>query len=85
MESRDGVRVILGPYASFERLTVPQWWSIEEPGKRPVRFDVEGVIEVNAPAAAFSRSWLMAPVSEAPPAADGPASTTTAPPLPPDL
>lgn len=84
VDSRDGVRVILGPYASFERLRVPKWWSIEEPGKRPVRFDVEAVIEVNAPAAAFSKSWLMAPVAEAPPAADAPASTNT-PPLPPDL
>ena len=70
-----GVRIVLGPYVSFERLIVPQWWSIEEPGKRPVRFEVEGVTEVNAPAAAFSKTWLMAPVSggdsQEPPAAAG--------------
>ncbi len=80
MESRDGVRVVLGPYVSFERLRVPKWWSIEEPGKRPVRFEVEGVIEVNAPAAAFSKTWLMAPVNEAPPRGEGAASIMEATP-----
>lgn len=70
IESRDGVRVVLGPYVSFERLSVPSWWSIEEPGKRPVRFEVEGVIEVNAPAAAFSKAWLMAPVTGPDPATE---------------
>jgi hypothetical protein len=74
MESRNGVVVILGPYVSYERVSVPKWWSIEEPGKRPVRFDVEGVIEVNAPAAAFSKTWLMAPVNEAQPSDGGSAS-----------
>jgi len=65
---------------SFERLRVPKWWSIEEPGKRPVRFEVEGVIEVNAPAAAFTKTWLMAPVNEAPPKGDGTASIMEATP-----
>jgi hypothetical protein len=80
LESRAGVRIVLGPYVSFERLKVPQWWSIEEPGKRPVRFEVAGVIEVNAPAAAFSKTWLMAPVNEAPPKGDGTASIKEAAP-----
>lgn len=61
IESGTGAKVVLGPYVSFEKLSVPQWWSIEEPGKRVVRFEVEGVVEVNAPASAFSKAWLMAP------------------------
>lgn len=80
IETRDGVRIVLGPYVSFERLSVPQWWSIEEPGKRPVRFEVEGVIEVNAPAAAFSMTWLMAPVLGVNP--EPPAPVEAAPPGP---
>lgn len=65
LQSATGVKVVLGPYVSFERLSVPKWWTIEEPGKRIVRFEVEGAVEVNAPAAAFSKTWLMAPVVEA--------------------
>ena len=49
-------------------------------GKRPVRFEVEGVIEVNAPAAAFTKTWLMAPVNEAPPKGEGSASIMEATP-----
>ncbi len=91
IESRDGVRVVLGPYVSFEHLKAPLWWSIEEPGKRPVRFEVDSVVEVNAPAAAFSKTWLMAPVTgptpEEPaeePTEEAPASDPE-PPLPPNL
>ena len=62
------------------------FWTSEEPGKREVRFAVEGVVEVNAPAAAFSRNWLMAPLiqssdEEAP--ADEHVSSLTLEPLPP--
>lgn len=90
IESRDGVRVVLGPYVSFEHLKAPLWWSIEEPGKRPVRFEVDGVIEVNAPAAEFSMTWLMAPVTgptpETPPReASQEAPADPDPQLPPDL
>lgn len=83
VESREGVRVTLGPYVRFERVSVPKWWSIDEPGKREVRFDVEGVVEVNAPAAAFSKSWLMAPVIEdTPPPPDEGVSSASPEPLP---
>lgn len=63
IESRSGAKIVLGPYVTFEKLSVPLWWSIEEPGKRVVRFEVEGVVEVNAAASAFSKAWLMTPDS----------------------
>lgn len=64
IESASGAKVVLGPYVSFEKLSVPLWWSIEEVGKRVVRFEVESVVEVNAPASAFSKAWLMTPAPE---------------------
>ena len=72
LEDGDGVVVTIGPYVKFEHLTVPRFWTIEEPGKREVRFEVEGVVEVNAPAAAFSKSWLMAPLGGAQATPDAP-------------
>jgi len=76
MNSSSGVRVLLGPTASYDRLRVPRWWVIEEPGKRPVRFEIRTVVPVNAPASVFSRSWLMAPAlpaeGDAPPEAPAP-------------
>ena len=64
----DGVRVWLGPAAVFGDIRMPAWIRIDEPGRRPVTFDVLGVSAVSAPAAAFSRSWLATP---APPADEG--------------
>ena len=69
IESMSGAKIVLGPYVSFERLSVPQWWSIEEAGKRIVRFEVDSVVEVNAPASAFSKAWLMTPDHETVPGA----------------
>jgi hypothetical protein len=69
----DGVRVWLGPPATFGRVQVPSWIRIDEPGRRPATFDVVTVSPVDAPAAAFSRSWLERPVGlEAPPAETAP-------------
>lgn len=71
MTSATGVRVVLGPTASYDMVRAPRSWVIEEPGKRPVYFEIRRAMLVNAPAAVFSRSWLMAPV--------GPAETGEAP------
>ena len=65
MSSAAGVRVLLGPTASYDTVRAPSWWVIEEPGKRPVRFEIRRVMSVNAPAAVFSRSWLVAPAGPA--------------------
>ncbi len=84
LETDAGVVITLGPYVKFEHLMVPRFWSIEEPGKREVRFEVEGVVEVNAPAAAFSKTWLMAPlIQDNPPPADEHVQSLDLQPLPP--
>ncbi len=71
-----GARIRLGPVASFEKLRVPAWISIEEPGRVPARFDVTGASLVTAPAAAFSRDWLFSPDTDAE-APAGPAGAPT--------
>jgi hypothetical protein len=58
---RGGVRVRLGPSAQFDKVRMPQWLLIEEPGRRPTRLEVQRVAPVNAPANAFSDDWLLAP------------------------
>ena len=66
---RNGVRVWLGPPALFDGVEMPSWIRIDEPGRRSATFDVISVAPVEAPAAAFSRSWLERPLGdEAPPA-----------------
>jgi hypothetical protein len=66
IDLRSGVRVWFGPPATFERVQLPSWIRIDEPGKRPATFDVVAVSPVAAPAAAFSRSWLERPLPTAP-------------------
>ena len=66
---QNGVRVWLGPPALFDGVEMPSWIRIDEPGRRSATFDVISVAPVEAPAAAFSRSWLERPQGdEAPPA-----------------
>jgi hypothetical protein len=77
-----GVHVELGPPAVFDKLRVPAWILIEEPGKAPARFDVIRAARVAAPASEFSRSWLLTPVmgdapEQQPPSA--PATSSEAP------
>ena len=62
IDMRSGVVVWLGPTVAFDRVQAPSWYQIDEPGKPSVRFEVLGVSPVDAPAAAFSRSWLGGPV-----------------------
>jgi len=62
IDRQSGVFVIFGPMKRFEKLTVPEWFEIHEPGAQPIRFEVEAAVQVNAAAKAFSRKWLFAPV-----------------------
>jgi hypothetical protein len=63
IESADGVVVDLGPYVAFgKKLRAPEWWAIEEQGKRPVRFVIQEVASVSAAASAFGREWMLAPL-----------------------
>lgn len=61
-DSAAGVQVRFGPVTSFEKLRFPAWIEIEEPGRAKLRYDVRGASRVAAPASAFSRAWLLAPV-----------------------
>ena len=58
-----GVFTVFGPMVRFEKLEVPAWFEIHEPGAQTIRFDVDRAIQVNAPPQAFSRKWLLAPVN----------------------
>jgi hypothetical protein len=69
IETAAGVRIQLGPIAVFDKLRVPAWILIHEPGRAPARFDVVRASQVNAPASAFKQSWLLSPVISQPEAA----------------
>jgi len=60
LQSAEGVRVLLGPAASFDKLRVPAWLEIREPTHVPVTLEVIRAAAVNAPANAFGREWLYA-------------------------
>jgi hypothetical protein len=62
IDRRNGVFTVFGPPVQFEKLTVPAWFEIHEPGAPSVRFDVDRAVQVNAPPQAFSQEWLMSPV-----------------------
>lgn len=74
-----GEFVILGPMVRFERLEVPAWLEIHEPGSEPIRFEVDRALTVNAVPQAFSRSWLMAPPPRPPPGSDAGVGEDAAP------
>jgi hypothetical protein len=79
IDRRSGVFVIFGPMKHFEKLVVPAWFEIHEPGAQPIRFEVERALSVNAAPKAFSRKWVFAPVETdaaeaADPSADAPAA-----------
>ena len=40
------------------RKRIPAWLVIDEPGHHSVRFDFQAATPVNAPASAFSQTWL---------------------------
>lgn len=68
IESRSGVKVEFGPVVSFGKVRFPESITIHEPERQTVRFDILGVVPVNAPAAEFTRSWLLAPTDSPLPA-----------------
>lgn len=73
IDRANGVFTIFGPIVAFEKLQLPAWFEIHEPGaESPIRFEVDRAVQVNAPATAFSRKWLMAPI-ESPSAGAPPA------------
>ena len=61
IDRASGVFTIFGPFVSFDKLMVPAWFEIHEPGAAPIRFEVDRAVQVNAPPTAFSRKWLLTP------------------------
>jgi hypothetical protein len=74
IDRRSGVFVMFGPIATFEKLQVPSWFEIHEPGEPPIHFDVDRAVQVNAPPQAFSQKWLLSPLDTEPGAGSGPQS-----------
>jgi hypothetical protein len=62
IDLKSGVVVWLGPSKAFDRVQAPAWFRVDEPGRPEIRFDVLEVAPVDAAAAAFSKTWLYAPV-----------------------
>lgn len=71
IDRASGVFVVFGPIVSFEKLKLPAWFEIHDPGAPTVRFEVDRAVAVNAPPKAFSRKWLLGPIDPSDP---GPAS-----------
>ncbi|MCP4904081.1 MAG: hypothetical protein GY910_03790 [bacterium] len=67
IDRASGVFTIFGPIVSFDKLMVPAWFEVHEPGAETIRFDVDRAVQVNAPPQAFSRKWLLAPSDPAQP------------------
>lgn len=62
----NGSFTIFGPVVAYERVRLPAWFEIHEPGaEEAIRFEVDRVVQVSAPPQAFSRQWLLAPRDEA--------------------
>jgi hypothetical protein len=78
-DDANGVRIRLGPVAAFDKLRVPAWITVEEPGRVPARFDVIRATQVTAPASAFTRDWLFTAETGAPAAQGGVDAPPTGP------
>jgi len=64
IEAGSGVAVDFGPTVAFGEVRFPDSITIREPDRTAVRFDIQGVVPVNAPAAEFGQRWLLAPTGE---------------------
>ena len=76
IDRESGESLYLGPLVRFERLMVPAWLEVQEPGKATIHFDVKRAVRVNANPQAFNPSWLYSPIDPLEPptsAAPGPA------------
>ena len=57
---------VSGDGVEFEGIRFPGTIRISEPSRESVRLEVEAIVPVNAPAAAFSPVWLLTPPVEPP-------------------
>ena len=82
IDRESGESLYLGPLVRFERLMVPAWLEVQEPGKPPIHFDVKRAVRVNANPQAFNPSWLYSPVDPVDPAASSASAPALAAPSP---
>ncbi len=61
MQGLDGAVVDFGPVVDFSGVRFPGSITIYEPEREPIRFDIQSIVPVNAPAAGFRRAWLLTP------------------------
>ncbi len=71
IDRTSGESMVLGPLVRFERLMVPAWFEVLQPGRPPIHFDVKRAIRVNANPQAFNPTWLYSPVDPIDPRAPG--------------
>ncbi len=62
IDRASGETLQLGPLVRFERLMVPAWLEILEPGRDPIHFDVQRAVRVSANPQAFNPAWLYGPI-----------------------
>ena len=62
MRSPGDTRVEFGPEAGFGKISVPAWFEVREPGRDPVRFEIQAVSKSPLSPEAFGVDW----VNEAP-------------------
>ena len=76
IRTRRNVRVEFGPYVNFGVVRAPSWLRVDEPGHKPVRFDIQKVMKVAISESAMAESWLFKalPPRPEPPAGAGPPS-----------
>lgn len=63
IDRADGVFTIFGPVVSYEKLRVPAWFEVHQPNQELIRFEIDRVVQVNAPPKVFSQKWLLTPVT----------------------
>ena len=62
IRSSAGVEVAFGPVIAFgKRVKFPKWWTVQEPDKPIVRFEVNHVRSVTAPGSAFRKHGCSLP------------------------
>lgn len=59
MRSSGGTRVEFGRGADFGKIRAPAWFEVREPGRDPVRFEIQGVSASRLSPAEFSVEWVL--------------------------
>ena len=58
MRSPGGTKVEFGAEADFGKIAVPAWFEVREPGRDPVRFEIQAVSKSRRSPAEFTVEWV---------------------------